>query len=135
MNYLKILLSRKIHPKDVWHYFVGNYRYALYYSKHFRWLLRWHIKEQIAFRLQYIREECYEQGSCVECGCQIPHLQMAKKSCEGLCYPELMNSRNWSRFRVDSAVRQNKCAWFLNSATKILTLIQDNVSERKPKLR
>lgn len=136
---LKMILYKQRPLIDIWHYFVGNYRYKLWFSWYFKWLLRWHIREQIKFRLQYIPKECWESGSCVKCGCQVPHLQMANKVCEGICYPELMNSRQWSRFMIGSTIKQKDRYWYFNSVTNVVTLVieklYNNVSERKPKLR
>jgi hypothetical protein len=83
---------------DVWFYVQGNYRYWLYYSK-YKWLLRRHIREQIKFRIQRMKPECYETGACVMCGCETTKLQMANKSCDGECYPPMLKAGSWKHFK------------------------------------
>lgn len=83
---------------DVIDYFRGNYRYAIYYSKHFKWLMRPHIKEQIDYRIVVMDSECYNNGSCKICGCATTNLQMANKACEGDCYLPLLDRKNWRFF-------------------------------------
>lgn len=125
--------------KDVWHYFVGNYRYKVFYSGVLScWLLRSHIKQQIIFRFDYVPIECWESGSCKECGCQVPHLQMAHKSCDADCYPELMNKEAWHDFKNNRIIRQKEKYWRLNPVTNVLTLSQNSnqyVPEHRPKIR
>lgn len=47
-----------------------------------------------------MNSECYTQGSCVKCGCQTTHLQMANKKCDGDCYPPMMNKVLWENFKM-----------------------------------
>ena len=42
---------------------------------------------------------CYNQGSCISCGCETTMLQMANKSCDNRCYPEMKNKRDWNNFK------------------------------------
>lgn len=147
MKNLKMILIGQRPLKDVWHYLVGNYRYRLYFKasgwslkpNYFGWLLRTHIREQIRFRCQYVPNECWNSGACVKCGCQVPHLQMAFKSCDGDCYPELMSSKEWKAFKKGGTIKQKDKIWCLNIATNMLTLMKikngDHVSEYRPKLR
>jgi hypothetical protein len=79
--------KEKINVKNVIAYIQGNVRYKLYYSYWFSWLIRKEIKEQIDFRINSMRDICYIQGYCQECGCKTTALQMANKSCAGSCYP------------------------------------------------
>jgi hypothetical protein len=83
---------------DVWFYVQGNFRYKLYYSR-YKWLLRRHIREQIEFRIQRMKPECYESGSCVICGCETTKLQMANKSCDSACYPPMLKAGSWKHFK------------------------------------
>lgn len=83
---------------DVWFYVQGNFRYKLYYSK-YKWLLRKHIREQIEFRIQRMKPECYANGSCVVCGCETTMLQMAYKTCDNKCYPVMMRAGDWKHFK------------------------------------
>lgn len=89
-----LVLKGKVPLIDVWFYVQGNIRYRLYYSK-YKWLLRRHIREQIEFRLQRMKAVCYDQGSCVICGCETPMLQMANKPCDGGCYPRIVKAGTW----------------------------------------
>ena len=112
---MKEILTGKRKLSDIWHYLLGNYRYKLYYSR-FKFLIRKHIQEQIAFRIQVMNKECYNQGSCVICGCTTTALQMCNKSCDKPCYPEMMNKKEWEQwkrylFHLDS----KGVAWFIDS--------------------
>jgi hypothetical protein len=98
-------------PKiDMWHYIVGNYRYFFYYggtlsrkSGIISWLrkqvLREYIKEQIAFRIHVMKQECYDNGECIMCGCSTTQLQMCAKTCDDNCYPPLLSKDNWYFFK------------------------------------
>lgn len=33
------------------------------------------------------------------CGCKTPNLLMANRACEGDCYPKMLNSKIWKRFK------------------------------------
>jgi hypothetical protein len=101
---------------DVWHYFVGNYRYNFYYGgklsrkyTFIAWLrkriLRRHIKEQIAWRISIMNTECYVKGACIKCGCDTTQLQMANKPCEGNCYPAMMGKFDWKLFKAINFIK------------------------------
>ncbi len=95
------LLKGEANLIDVWHYIVGTYRYALYYNKWFGEkppLMRLHIWEQINYRIKVMNPECYKRGECIKCGCATTALQMANKSCDKPCYPEMMNRSDWKHF-------------------------------------
>lgn len=94
-----LILKGKRPLIDVWFYVQGNIRYKLYYSK-YRWLLRKYIREQIEYRIQRMKPECYEQGSCIMCGCETTMLQMADKQCDGKCYPKMfVKAGSWKHFK------------------------------------
>lgn len=94
---------RDITLKNIYAYSQGNLRYRLYYNKLLRYLIPDHIREQIHFRISTIMDtECYERGSCVHCGCQVPHLQMADKACEGGCYPDMMSAKEWENSKYNT---------------------------------
>lgn len=81
---------------DVWYYIQGNIRFRLYYGKKFlQKLIRRHIREQIDFRIKVMNPTCFNQGSCIKCGCETTELQMADKACEGHCYPHMMSKSVW----------------------------------------
>jgi hypothetical protein len=91
-------MKAPINIKNIISYITGNVRYALYNSRRMSFLLPIHIKEQIEMRIKEMDQECYKQGSCIICGCQTPHLQMANKACDKPCYPTMMNRKDWKRF-------------------------------------
>lgn len=91
-------------------YIIGNYRYKLWYSK-FKFLLRKHIIEQIEFRIDFMKSECYLNGVCIKCGCTTTALQMANKSCDLPCYPEMMNKEIWSAFKCTSVFIDENGRW------------------------
>ena len=98
----KLLLSalRMLTFKNVYAYVQGNLRYKIYYSK-FSFLLPFHIKNQIDWRISIMDKECFRNGSCKLCGCQTTHLQMADKACDKPCYPPMMNKEEWKLFKED----------------------------------
>lgn len=93
--------------KNVRAYFIGHFRHKLYYSK-FKFLLNKHIVEQFEFRLKSMNKACYNQGSCVECGCMTTALQMADKACDGDCYPPFLNKLAWLAFNEGNTVVDEK---------------------------
>lgn len=102
---------------DVVDYFRGNLRYRLYYSK-FKHLLPSHIVEQIDFRINIMMDrECYKRGSCKVCGCSTTQLQMANKSCEGNCYPPIVNEEAWFDFKLGSSIQGKDYMWISNRIT------------------
>lgn len=87
----KILnLIKRYNIVNIYSYFIGNYRYKLYYSK-YKFLIRKHILEQIEYRINSMDQECYNNGQCKICGCKTTALQMANKACDKPCYPKMMN--------------------------------------------
>lgn len=94
--------------KNVRAWFEGKYRYKLYYSATWGWLMRTHIRQQIAWRISIMDGECLSQGSCKLCGCQTTALQMAKKACDKPCYPKLMNERAWKTMQTALKLTQKK---------------------------
>ena len=88
-------MKAKINIKNVYSYIIGNYRYQLYYSKYFSWLMRTFIKRQIAIRIKSMDEECFNNGQCKMCGCKTTALQMANKACNKPCYPSMLSRNKW----------------------------------------
>ena len=101
-------MKAKINLKNIWAYIQGQVRYRIYYSQKFKWLMRKHIKEQIDWRIRIMNRECYNQGSCITCGCQTVHLQMADKPCDGDCYPRLYSARRWKSLKCPLMRLQEK---------------------------
>lgn len=95
-------MKQKKKFSDIFAYFQGYYRYTLYYSKNFKWLIRKHIFEQIVWRISVMDIECYEKGSCKICGCDTTALQMADKQCGKPCYPNMMNKKEWLKFKQNN---------------------------------
>jgi len=99
---------KKLKPKrkliDVWHYFLGNYRYFFYYRPKLSWLIRVHIREQISYRITWMDSECYSNGSCKICGCETTALQMCNKQCDKPCYPPMMDKDQWHRYYTNESV-------------------------------
>lgn len=110
-NVLKIIRGQSS-IKDVWYYFQGNYRYKLYYSQHFKWLIRTHIKQQIDYRITYMDKKCYETGSCKICGCQTTALQMCNKSCDKPCYPRMLTWKEWTLFLKGMWINTEDSEWW-----------------------
>lgn len=94
-------------PISVWHYLVGNYRYMLYYSANWKWLIRPHIREQIDYRISVMNKECYNRGSCIHCGCMTTHLQMSSKQCKGKEYPVMMSKTKWKNYKIYGNAEQH----------------------------
>ena len=89
----------KITLPNIKAFIEGTLRYRFYYSKWFGFLIQKHIREQIDCRIKSMREICYKQGYCEECGCKTTHLQMANKSCAGYCYPSLYSKKGWQNLK------------------------------------
>lgn len=94
-------MKAKINIKNIISYITGNIRYYLFYSKRLYILIPKHIREQINMRIEQMDQDCYNQGSCLVCGCETPHLQMADKACDKPCYPTMMNREDWKRFKKE----------------------------------
>ena len=64
-----------------------------------------HIKEQIKWRremVQLLSPECWNQGHCIQCGCEIMGKTKADMGCENepYCFPEMMNKKDWNDFKL-----------------------------------
>ena len=104
LYHLKKFLKGDYSRNDVADYFRGNFRYNLFFGR-FYFLIREHIFEQIQYRIKVMDQECYNSGSCKICGCNTPHLQMANKTCEGKCYPVMMNKKQWKDFKSKNNIK------------------------------
>jgi hypothetical protein len=102
----------KISIKNIIAYIQGNIRYKLWYSK-YKFLIPLHIREQIEMRIASMNVECYNQGSCVKCGCQTTHLQMANKACNGNCYPKMLSKNKWSFIKKNNTMVIDKVLWLI----------------------
>lgn len=95
-------MKKKITIENIIAYIQGNIRYKLYYSKNyrFRWMVSKYIQDTFKQRLDVIPKECLLNAQCKECGCAVPQLQFANKSCESKCYPPMksLGERLMDRF-------------------------------------
>lgn len=101
--HIRKFLKREYSAADIADYVLANIRYKLYFSKLY-FLIRDHIFEQIQYRIRVMDQECYRSGSCKICGCNTPHLQMANKTCEGKCYPVMMNKKDWEMYKFENKI-------------------------------
>lgn len=102
--------------KNIKKFIVGWSRYILYklfYQGHVSRLgedskdvmfLPKHQMEQFVWRQQIMNPLCLAQGKCVICGCQTPQLQMAGEACEGNCYPEMMDKKEWENYKKENQI-------------------------------
>jgi hypothetical protein len=88
-------MKAKITLANIKAYLQGHIREWLFYNKRLNFLLPLHIFEQINYRIFVMNKECFSNGECVHCGCTTPALQMADKTCEGNCYPDIMDATDW----------------------------------------
>ena len=88
----------KMRISDILYFLQGTVRYKLYYSK-LRFLIRGYIFDQISWRIMVMDSECLNKGFCKKCGCKTTALQMCDKSCEGNCYPKMLNEIQWEHFK------------------------------------
>lgn len=120
MKKLEMLLKSKHKLKDIKAYVTGTYRNFVYSLRnHLKWemniLMRKHIQQQIYYRtIIWIDKECSKIGICKICGCTTPALQMANKSCDKPCYPEMMNKKQWNNFLDGKIFRDKKGLWKMN---------------------
>jgi hypothetical protein len=117
------MVKAEINLVNVISYFQGNLRYKLYYSKNWKWLIRQHILEQIDFRIKVMEPRCLSEGSCMLCGCTTTALQMAFKSCDKPCYPELMGKDRWERFQSGYPTMDSHGYWKWDHYLSKLTFI------------
>ena len=71
---------------------------------------RAHIKEQIIWRrgqVAILSPECWKQGHCIQCGCEIIPKTIANMACENepYCYPSMMNKKEWKQFKKDNKIK------------------------------
>lgn len=91
-------MKHKITIENIISYIQGNVRYYLYYNK-FKFLIFKHIREQYEIRIDSMNKDCYNNGSCIKCGCVTTKLQFANKKCKGNCYPNFLNKKDWKTFK------------------------------------
>ncbi len=99
--------------RDAMHYLVGHFRYFLYYSI-LDFVLLNHIQEQIDYRIRSMNPVCFAEGSCIKCGCRTTELQMCNKSCDGNCYPRMLNKTKWKKMKLGEELEENETRWKLS---------------------
>jgi len=104
--------------EDIKEYFIATFRYKVYCSRFYK-ILRTHILQQYRYRVLLMREACYNNGSCEECGCLTPNLQFTNKSCKGKCYPVMMNKAEWLDYIANDDMLQNHFDEFMKSYTYV----------------
>jgi hypothetical protein len=97
---------REINKKNIKAFFQGIVRY--YWHKYLPKSFPKYLAEQVKFRIKNAREDCVNNGECLECGCKIPHLFYADKSCGGDCYPEMMSEAKWMCSQNNEQCKMNK---------------------------
>lgn len=100
---MRVVRLSDITLANIWHFLRGTVCYHLYY-RGYSWLIPRYIRDQFEWRVRVMRRECYESGSCVECGCRTTALQFSSKACSGGCYPPMMGSESWDRFKAGCPV-------------------------------
>lgn len=68
-----------------------------------------YIKEQIAWRKSQVIEkspECWKQGHCIQCGCEMEYKIKADMACENepFCYPAMMKRKMWEDYKYQKGI-------------------------------
>ena len=98
-------MKNKRKLNDIFAYIQGYWRYNLFYSEYFKFLIRTHILEQITWRISVMDKACYKYGSCLLCGCDTTALQMANKQCNKPCYPKMKGKFEWTIYKLNNNIR------------------------------
>jgi hypothetical protein len=77
--------------ENMYYYIQGNLRYYFFLKS----LLPNYLIDQIVGRVLRAKRKCVENGICLECGCDIPQLFFADKSCGGNCYPKMLSKKEY----------------------------------------
>jgi hypothetical protein len=107
-------------------YLTGNFRYEIYDTK-LKFLIPLHIRQQIAFRVKVMDKECYNQGSCIICGCKTTALQMSNKACDKPCYPTMMDRTEWKIFKGGGTFYDRKLKIFWKIREERLIKFKDYI--------
>jgi hypothetical protein len=91
------MVIRKIRIRDIWYYIQGNFRFWIF--RRWRFLMREHVIEQVVARMMSADKRCLDGGACIICGCHMPQLMFADKSCDKPCYPPMMSRNEWDVFK------------------------------------
>ena len=116
-----MIIDEEVSIKNIYYYLQGWFRYYFYYSR-FKFLIRKHIREQITYRINSIDKECYNNGSCKMCGCQVTALQMANKQCDKPCYPKMLSKKEWNIAKINFYYND----WLINNNQKTFEICVGN---------
>ena len=119
----------EINLKNVKAFWQGMCRY--YWDKWFPNSFPKHIREQVAYRKKEANEDCVKNGECLECGCKIPHLFYADKSCNGDCYPVMMKEFEWECHKAQ-IVCEKKLSKGIKEKEAIVE-VECSIKVKKPK--
>ena len=69
-----------------------------------------HVKEQIIWRRGQVvmkSPECWKEGACIQCGCEIVPKTTADMGCENepFCYPAMMDRKHWKQFKTNNDIK------------------------------
>lgn len=70
-----------------------------------------HIYEQVIWRRTQVMSkspECWRQGACIHCGCEIIGKTLEDRSCSNEydpCYPHMMEKERWEEFKRISNIK------------------------------
>lgn len=95
-----------ITAKNVWAYIQGNTRKIIDEIGPDIFKSPQHIQEQIIWREVIHNPECFKQGKCIHCHCDVPDKFYSDKECEGGCYPAIMDKDTWNKFNQLCARRK-----------------------------
>lgn len=92
----------KLDLKHIWAVFQSWWRSL--------WPVPKHIQEQIVWRrgqVALLSPECWKEGACIQCGCEIVPKTTADMGCENppYCYPDLMPKDEWEEFKIDNEIK------------------------------
>jgi len=63
-----------------------------------------YIREQAVYRA-YLCKECYDNGSCLECGCDTPGMFYAPKKEDSLGrWGEMLTEDEWDKFKENNSI-------------------------------
>jgi hypothetical protein len=88
-------MKDKIRFKDVYNYLEGNARMVL--AKFNRTPV--HIQEQVEYRLEQCKDDCFIVGRCKECSCPLPNRAFTTETCNNKRFPDLMDPEAWEEFK------------------------------------
>ncbi len=124
---------------NVYSYIQGNIIYKCINSKNWKWLIPKYIQEQYEYRVNTMNKQCYDQGSCIACGCETTQLQAAYRACENDCYPYMLTYKEWKQLKqkrhiLKLSYNNTEIIWGINTDLKKFykLVINNNITTNKP---